>query len=65
MNKLNFNIEKDGEQYHTWCPQLPGCHSHGRTIKEAMEHLKDAMQLYLETLMEEEIAKKTIEFADS
>lgn len=53
---LTFKIEKDGDEYHTWVPELPGCHTHGRTPKEAMDNLKDAVQLYLEVVMEEEIA---------
>lgn len=61
MEGISFEIEKDGKEWHTWCPQLPGCHSHGRTVKEALENLKDAVQLYLETLMEEEIAMKSLE----
>lgn len=52
---LTFQIEKDGDQYHVWCPQLEGCHSHGRTPKEAMENLKDAVNLYLEDVMEESL----------
>ena len=30
------------------CPSLPGCHSQGDTYEEAIEHLKDALQVYLE-----------------
>ena len=52
MKNITFKIEKDGSQFHTWCPQLPGCHSHGTTVKKALENLKDAVQLYLETIME-------------
>ena len=60
---ITFKIEKDGEEFHTWAPELPGCHSHGRTIAEAMANLKDAVQLYLEVVMEEEIAQQTLEMA--
>jgi predicted RNase H-like HicB family nuclease len=60
---ITFKIERDGEEFHAWSPELPGCHTHGRTVAEAMENLKDAVQLYLETLMEEEIARQTLEFA--
>ena len=61
MEGITFEIEKDGKEWHTWCPQLPGCHSHGKTVKEALENLKDAVQLYLETIMEEEITVKSLE----
>jgi predicted RNase H-like HicB family nuclease len=60
MKNLTFEIEKDGDQYHTWCPELPGCHSHGSTVTEAIENLKDAVHLYLDILLEEEIAKKSL-----
>ena len=30
------------------CPELPGCHSQGATIAEAMENIRDAIQGYLE-----------------
>ena len=57
--KISFKIEKDGNEFHSWSPELSGCHSHGKTIKEAMDNLKDAIQLYLETRMEEEIMKQS------
>jgi predicted RNase H-like HicB family nuclease len=63
MKPLSFEIEKDGMEYHTWCPELPGCHTHGKTVKEALENLKDAVQLYLEVVMEEQISKKSLELA--
>jgi len=63
MKPLSFEIEKDGTEYHTWCPELPGCHTHGKTVKEALENLKDAVQRYLEIVMEEQITKKSLELA--
>lgn len=39
---LTFKIEKDDTQFHVWCPQLPGCHTHGKTPKKVMGLLKDA-----------------------
>ena len=63
MKPLSFEIEKDGTEYHTWCPELPGCHTHGKTVKEAIENLKDAVQLYLEVVIEELISKKSLELA--
>jgi predicted RNase H-like HicB family nuclease len=64
MNPITFQIEKDGNEYHTWCPELTGCHSHGKTVKEAINNLKDAIQLYLDVMMEEQIAKKSLELAE-
>ena len=58
---LTYKIEADGQEYHAWIPELPGCHTHGRTVKEAMENLKDAMTLYLEVELEEKISQQALE----
>lgn len=34
--------------YDTHAPALPGCHSQGRTKKEAVENIKDAIVTYLD-----------------
>lgn len=60
---ISFKIEKDGAGFHTWSPELPGCHSHGKTVKEAPANLKDAIELYLEVLMKEELTLQTLEMA--
>lgn len=54
---LSFKIERDGKEFHAWCPELEGCHTHGKTVSQALDNLKDAVQLYLDTVMEEEIVK--------
>ncbi len=59
---FTFKIEPDGDEFHTWIPELPGCHTHGKTVAEAMENLKDAMMLYLEVELEQEIAEQVLEF---
>jgi len=35
------------------CPSLPGCISQGKTREEAIENIKEAIELYIETLQEE------------
>jgi predicted RNase H-like HicB family nuclease len=52
---VTFKIEKDGEGFHAWSPELPGCHTHGGTRAEALANLKDAVRLYLEDVMEESL----------
>jgi predicted RNase H-like HicB family nuclease len=42
--------EKSG--YVARCPALPGCHSQGATIEEALENIKDAIVGCLEVLNE-------------
>jgi predicted RNase H-like HicB family nuclease len=45
---LTFKLEKDGDQWHAFCPELSGCHTFGNTKQEALAHLKNAVLLYLE-----------------
>jgi predicted RNase H-like HicB family nuclease len=46
-----INIEK-GEDfgYVSHCPAIPGCHSQGNTLEEAIENIKDAIRGCLEAL---------------
>ena len=41
--------QKEGG-YHVFCPALPGCHSEGDTLEAAEENIKEAMEIYLESL---------------
>lgn len=34
------------------CPSLPGCISQGKTRQEALENIKEAIELYVELLEE-------------
>jgi predicted RNase H-like HicB family nuclease len=51
---MNFKvvIREDLEDggYNVSCPALPGCHSQGETIEEALENIKDAIRGCLEVL---------------
>ena len=35
-------------------PELPGCHTQGDSLGEVLENIREAIELYLETLSEEE-----------
>ena len=35
-------------------PELPGCHTQGNTLDELMKNIKEAAELYIETLSKEE-----------
>ena len=48
--KVSTVIEKDEHGYYAYCPELPGCHSQGDTLEEAIANIKEAIELYLETL---------------
>jgi predicted RNase H-like HicB family nuclease len=52
--KASVVIEKDEHGFYAWCPELKGCHSQGRTLDEAIANIREAIELYLETLTEEE-----------
>ena len=41
-----IKVEKDGDVYHAFCPNLKGVHSAGDTPKEAMENIKIALKAY-------------------
>jgi len=52
--KASVVIEKDEHGFYAWCTELKGCHSQGRSLDEAIANIREAVELYLETLTEEE-----------
>jgi len=50
--RYKVRLQESEEGYAIWCPSLPGCWSQGETKEEALENIKDAIQLYLETVEE-------------
>jgi len=46
-----IEAEEEGG-YHVYCPSLPGCHSQGETIDEALTNIKEAIELYIEDMLE-------------
>ena len=71
----NYNftviIEREEEGgFHAFCPALRGCHTQGETFEEVMDNIKDAVKLYLESLIahkesipEEDITIKPLKVA--
>jgi len=57
--KVSVVIEKDEYGYYAYCPELEGCQTQGDSIEEVMTNIKEAIELYLETLSEEEIKEAT------
>ena len=55
QKKLPVIVEVDENGYYVYCPSLKGCHSQGDTLEEALENIKEAIELYLESLEEEEL----------
>ena len=50
--RYKVGLKKTSEGYAVWVPGLPGCWSQGKTEKEALENIKDAIEAYLETVDE-------------
>ncbi|MBD2502879.1 type II toxin-antitoxin system HicB family antitoxin [Anabaena azotica] len=48
--KVSIVIEKDEDGYYAYCPELPGCQSQGDSLAEVQENIKEAVELYIETL---------------
>jgi predicted RNase H-like HicB family nuclease len=49
--RLKAVVEPDERGVHAWCPALKGCHTWGATVEEALDHLRDAASLYVESLV--------------
>jgi predicted RNase H-like HicB family nuclease len=43
-------LEDETGGYVALVPDLPGCHTQGDTLAEVVENVKEAIDLYLETL---------------
>lgn len=48
--KWRVVLEPDLEtgEWAVWCPELPGCISAGETEAEALENIREAIELYLQ-----------------
>jgi predicted RNase H-like HicB family nuclease len=52
--KVSVIIEKDEYGYYAYCPEFEGCQTQGETFEDVMKNIKEAIELYVETLSEEE-----------
>jgi predicted RNase H-like HicB family nuclease len=48
--KWRVLLEQDPEtgDWAVWCPELPGCASAGETEDEALQNIREAIELYLQ-----------------
>ncbi|MFZ5996908.1 MAG: type II toxin-antitoxin system HicB family antitoxin [Nitrospirota bacterium] len=53
--KVSIVIEKDENGYYAFSPEFEGCQSQGDSLEEVIANIKEAIELYLETLSEDEI----------
>ena len=49
--RATFEVDEDG-RYVAECPAIEGCYTEGRTIDEAVEMMKDALILSIESRLE-------------
>ncbi|RJP18439.1 MAG: type II toxin-antitoxin system HicB family antitoxin [Candidatus Abyssobacteria bacterium SURF_5] len=52
--KVSVVVEKDEQGLFAYCPELEGCHSQGESLEEVLDNIREAIELYLETLSEDE-----------
>lgn len=52
--KISIVIEKDEYGYYAYCPELEGCQTQGDSLDEVLANIKEAIELYLETLSDNE-----------
>ncbi len=48
--KVSVVIEQDENGCYAYCPELKGCQSQGSTVEEALANIREAIELFLETL---------------
>jgi predicted RNase H-like HicB family nuclease len=52
-NEFTAVLERDGDWYIAYCPEIPGANGQGRTKEEARTSLADAISLILEDRRED------------
>lgn len=52
-NEFTAIIERDGDWFIAYCPEVPGANGQGKTLEEARESLAGAIALILEDRREE------------
>ncbi len=53
--KVSIVVEQDEDGYYAYTPELTGCQSQGDTFEEIMVNIREAIELYLETMSPTEI----------
>jgi predicted RNase H-like HicB family nuclease len=52
-NEFTAVIERDGDWYVAWSPEIPGANGQGHTVEECRENLAAAIRLILEDRRED------------
>lgn len=52
-NEFTAVVERDGDWFISYCPEIPGANGQGRTKDDCLENLADAIELILEDRRED------------
>ena len=52
-NEFTAIVERDGEWYIAYCPEIPGANGQGSSRQDALDSLRDAVALILEDRRED------------
>jgi len=53
QNEFTAVIERDGEWFVAWCPEVPEANGQGKSVEECRENLAQAISLILEDRRED------------
>jgi predicted RNase H-like HicB family nuclease len=54
-NEFTAVVERDGEWYVAYCAEVPGANGQGRTRKECLDNLREAIALILQHRREDSL----------
>ncbi|MCX6160073.1 MAG: type II toxin-antitoxin system HicB family antitoxin [Ignavibacteriae bacterium] len=64
--KYAIIIEKGGNNFSAYVPDLPGCVSTGKTVKETKTNIQEAIQFHIQGLLEDgELIPKPVSISDT
>lgn len=49
--RVEICVESDDDRFHAYCPALKGVHVDGKTADEALENAREAIVLYIKSLI--------------
>ena len=52
--KASVVVEHDQNGFYAYCPELRGCQTQGDSLDEVLANIREAIELYLETLSDDE-----------
>jgi len=52
--KVSVVVEHDQHGFYAYSPELRGCQSQGDSLDEVLANIREAIELYLETLSDDE-----------